>query len=319
MITSFSKIEIFKILAPSLLAILLFIFAIFGVALPTSQENLMRQKQVMLIELVHTVHTTLAHYDVQVKEGKISLAEAQKIAIKQLRGLHYGPDSKDYYWINDLQPKMIMHPYRPDLEQQDLATFSDSSGKHLFAEIVKVIQRDGAGFIPYVWQLHDDRQHVGSKLSYVKLFEPWGWVIGTGVYLDDVHAELVEISHKLLYISLAILLFIGGILFFIIYQQAKNLKRRQLAEIEVDQYRQNLEKLVEKRTAELQSAQSKIKVLSGLLPICSNCKKIRDDKGAWNQIEAYIKNHSEAEFTHGICPDCVKKLYPDLNLSDMQE
>jgi hypothetical protein len=55
-----------------------------------------------------------------------------------------------------------------------------------------------------------------------------------------------------------------------------------------------------------------IKTLSGLLPICASCKKIRDDKGYWNQIETYIKNHSDATFTHGICPDCMEKLYPDV-------
>ena len=55
-----------------------------------------------------------------------------------------------------------------------------------------------------------------------------------------------------------------------------------------------------------------IKVLRGFLPICASCKKIRDDKGYWNQIESYIRDHSEAQFSHSICPDCVKKLYPDL-------
>jgi hypothetical protein len=57
---------------------------------------------------------------------------------------------------------------------------------------------------------------------------------------------------------------------------------------------------------------SRIKTLSGLLPICASCKKIRDDKGYWNHIENYIREHSEAEFTHGLCPDCIKKLYPQL-------
>jgi hypothetical protein len=55
-----------------------------------------------------------------------------------------------------------------------------------------------------------------------------------------------------------------------------------------------------------------VKSLSGLLPICASCKKIRDDKGYWSQVESYIQKHSDATFTHGICPDCVKKLYPDL-------
>jgi PAS domain S-box-containing protein len=65
---------------------------------------------------------------------------------------------------------------------------------------------------------------------------------------------------------------------------------------------------------ELKDALAKVKVLSGLLPICASCKKIRDEKGCWNQIEFYIRERSDAEFSHGICPECAKELYPDLNL-----
>jgi hypothetical protein len=68
----------------------------------------------------------------------------------------------------------------------------------------------------------------------------------------------------------------------------------------------------EKLIHEIQDALAQIKKLSGLLPICASCKKIRDDKGYWGQIESYISDHSEAEFSHGICPDCMKKLYPDV-------
>lgn len=73
-----------------------------------------------------------------------------------------------------------------------------------------------------------------------------------------------------------------------------------------------IEKEREKLIKELQKALSEIKQLSGLLPICSGCKKIRDDKGYWNQIEEYISDHSEAIFSHGLCPECLKRLYPDL-------
>lgn len=62
---------------------------------------------------------------------------------------------------------------------------------------------------------------------------------------------------------------------------------------------------------ELEEALDKVKMLSGLLPICASCKKIRDDSGYWNQIEGYIEAHSEAEFTHFVCPECLKKLYPE--------
>jgi hypothetical protein len=68
----------------------------------------------------------------------------------------------------------------------------------------------------------------------------------------------------------------------------------------------------ERTIAELQRAMTEVKVLGGLLPVCASCKKIRDDNGYWNQIEAYVREHSEADFTHSICPDCTKKLYPDL-------
>lgn len=84
---------------------------------------------------------------------------------------------------------------------------------------------------------------------------------------------------------------------------SKNITKRKLAEIAL---KEKHEKLI--------TAMEEIKVLSGLLPICSSCKKIRDDKGYWNQIEDFIQEHSEAKFSHGICKECVKELYPDLDI-----
>lgn len=311
--------EFFKVILPPLLAVLFFIVTIFGVALPATEQNMLNQKRLLLIELVDTVISILTNCDTQVKEKKLSLAEAQMLAKEQIRELHYGPnDRKNYYWINDTSPKMVMHPYRTDLEQQDLSSLADKSGKHLFVEMIEVVRKNGAGFVPYMWQFNDDSSRVGKKLSYVKLFQPWDWVIGTGIYLDDVSAEVAKISKKLTSISLAILLAISGLSAFIIHQQLITIKKRQVAEAEVERYRHNLERLVEERTMELQQAQSKIKILRGFLPICANCKKIRDDKGYWNKIESYIRNHSEAQFTHGICPDCARELYPELQLSQLQ-
>lgn len=74
---------------------------------------------------------------------------------------------------------------------------------------------------------------------------------------------------------------------------------------------QTLEQKVEERTAELKESMARVKVLSGLLPICASCKKIRDDQGYWKRIESYIHEHSEAQFSHGICPECAKKIYPE--------
>ncbi len=85
---------------------------------------------------------------------------------------------------------------------------------------------------------------------------------------------------------------------------SKNITKRKLAE-----------DALKEEHAKLLKAMNEIKILSGLLPICASCKKIRDDKGYWNQIETFINKHSEAEFSHGICPDCANELYPGLNLN----
>jgi hypothetical protein len=75
--------------------------------------------------------------------------------------------------------------------------------------------------------------------------------------------------------------------------------------------RKQFEKERDRLILDLQSSLAKVKTLSGLLPICASCKKIRDDKGYWNQIEGYIRKHSDATFSHGICPECTEKLYPE--------
>jgi PleD family two-component response regulator len=109
-------------------------------------------------------------------------------------------------------------------------------------------------------------------------------------------------------------------------EEAKEIKARKEAESALRQAHDELEMQVRLRTAQLQTeieerkktedslreAMGRIKTLSGLLPICASCKKIRDNDGAWVQIESYIKNNSDADFTHGVCPDCAVKLYPNL-------
>jgi PAS domain S-box-containing protein len=80
---------------------------------------------------------------------------------------------------------------------------------------------------------------------------------------------------------------------------------------ELQRHKEQLEELVEERTRDLRDALAKVKTLSGFIPICASCKKVRDDKGFWSQIEAYLSDHSELEFSHGLCPECARRLYPD--------
>ncbi|BBO79220.1 methyl-accepting chemotaxis protein [Desulfosarcina widdelii] len=114
--------------------------------------------------------------------------EDAKKAIAQLR---YGPKGNDYFWINDMTPTMVMHPIKPALDGKDLSQNKDPNGKRLFVEFVNVCRDKGEGFVDYMWPMPGHQEPV-PKLSYVKLFKPWGWVVGTGIYLDDVNRAVAD-------------------------------------------------------------------------------------------------------------------------------
>lgn len=303
--------QILKIVLPALLTCFLFIFAMFWIALPTIENSLIEQKKKKINVLAQTTWNLMVYYEKELVAGNISLAKAQQSVKEQVRVLRYGSDAKGYFWINDVHPRMIMHPYLHHLEGQDLSKYSDKSGYYVFNQIVREVKENNEGFVPYQWQWNDVVSRISPKLSYVKLFRPWGWIIGTGVYLDDVKSEIRKVSQTMLVISVLVFLAVVLLLAGLIRQSIKEVRAKQIVEKELQQYQDNLEDLVEKRTAQLQAALKEVKKLSGFLPICSSCKKIRDDKGYWNQIESYIRDHSEAEFSHSICPGCVKKLYPE--------
>jgi methyl-accepting chemotaxis protein len=106
-------------------------------------------------------------------------------AKKAIAKLRYGAQNSDYFWINDMEPTMVMHPIKPRLNGKNLSATKDPGGKQLFVEFVNVCREKGEGFVDYLWPMPGHEEPV-PKLSYVKLFEPWGWVVGTGIYLDDV-------------------------------------------------------------------------------------------------------------------------------------
>jgi len=160
----------------------LFLFA--GFWLTKERSGILRGKQEKVRNLVELAHSLVAHcYELQ--QHGLPQAEAQKQAIALLRGMRYEGDN--YFWINDLRPFMVMHPTKPKLDGTDLSDFKDPTGKAIFLEMTATVRDHGAGFVDYQWPRPGSDKPV-PKISYVKEFEPWGWVIGTGVYIDDVDA-----------------------------------------------------------------------------------------------------------------------------------
>jgi methyl-accepting chemotaxis protein len=186
--------------------ILLFIGFIFLWVLPTTKQAVMRQKQEQIQFLVQSSLSLLKEYHQEEQQGRLTREEAQKQALTRIKALRYGPEGKDYFWINDFGPKMVMHPFRADLDGKDLSDFKDPQGKALFVEFVKTCRAQGAGFVDYMWQWKDDKTRIVPKISYVQGFPPWGWIIGTGVYTNDVGEELAGIRNSFLMVLIPLIL-----------------------------------------------------------------------------------------------------------------
>ncbi len=208
----------FRIALPAFLTILLYITSIFFILLPQLEQSFLSRKQETIRELTETVWSLLESYYEREFSGELTREDAQKRAVKRIQQLRYGTEQKDYFWINDMHPILIMHPYRPDLEGTDVSNFQDPNGKYLFNEFVEVVRKSGAGYVEYMWQWKDNPVVITAKSSYIKGFTPWGWIIGTGMYIDDVHAEIAAIRNKLNIISTGILCIVSLLAIYSIRQ-----------------------------------------------------------------------------------------------------
>ncbi len=162
------------------------------------RTQLMEDKRTKTRHLVESAYGVAEHFYKLSKEGRLTENDAKKAAADVVRAMRY--DDKEYFWINDMRPHMVMHPIKSELDGKDLSDFKDPQGKKLFVEFVDVVKKSKAGFVDYLWPKPDFKEPV-PKVSYVKGFEPWGWVIGSGIYIDDVNA--LYRSRMLTFIAIA--------------------------------------------------------------------------------------------------------------------
>ena len=207
-----------RIAVPAILCVLLFAGMIFAYILPFIEHRLMHQKRELTRELTDLAFDTLQFYEHRVRSGDLDRKQAQALAVEHIRGLRYGTEEKDYFWINDLTPTMIMHPYRQDLEGRNVSNFTDPDGQRLFVNFVRTVKKQGAGYVDYMWQWKDDPGLIVPKVSYVRLFEPWGWIVGTGIYAEDVRSEIASMTRGLVIVCSGILGIILILSFYMIRQ-----------------------------------------------------------------------------------------------------
>ncbi|WP_224368665.1 methyl-accepting chemotaxis protein [Hyalangium versicolor] len=171
--------------------------------LPAIRSQLNEDRARALRQVVETAYSVLETYEARVRAGELTTAQAQEQSARLLQQLRYG--DVEYFWVNDLSTKLVMHPYLPAMLGKDLTGYRDANGKAVFVDIVKLAHEQGEGFITYLATRPGETTPL-PKESYVKLFAPWGWVVGTGVYVEDIDKEMMGLQHRLLLAVCATLL-----------------------------------------------------------------------------------------------------------------
>ncbi len=194
------RLSLVTLMVLALLGLLLFF------CLQIYQQGLMGEKSRQTRAQVETAYSLVAGLEARVRKGELDEASAKVEALALIKGLRYGAD--DYFWINDSHPTMVMHPMKPELDGKDLSGVEDKQGLRLFVAFADLARAQGAGEVAYYWPKPGVEEPV-RKISYIKRFAPWDWIIGTGVYVDDVEAQYQEVLRTLLGVGLvlAILLF----------------------------------------------------------------------------------------------------------------
>ncbi len=201
---------------------LLTILALTGVLLITAislvmfNRTLMQEKEFQVRKLVESAHSILVDYHARFLKGEFDEVAAKTLALNSIKSIRY--DDGNYFWINDMNAAMVMHPIKPSLNNQDLSDLEDPSGKKLFTVMVETVKKNGAGMVPYLWPKPGSEDPV-AKLSYVKGFKPWGWIVGSGIYIDDVETAF----QKKLMIMVVVVAVILGLFIILSYIISKSI------------------------------------------------------------------------------------------------
>jgi methyl-accepting chemotaxis protein len=181
-----------KIISLSLLTWTILALAVTFALVPYIRNLVVTEKKGQVKALVEEASSILTGYQHQVEAGRLPKEAAQKAAATEIKQMRYS--GKEYIFISDLSNRLVAHPLRPENEGKDMTDFKDADGKHMYQEFTAAAQNEkGGGFVDYRQNKPDEKDPI-PKLSYVQLFKPWGWVVGTGIYIDEVDVEMRNIE-----------------------------------------------------------------------------------------------------------------------------
>ncbi|HRY29372.1 MAG TPA: methyl-accepting chemotaxis protein [Elusimicrobiota bacterium] len=189
---SFNDMKMFtKIFVLVAVVITVIALPIFTLVMPRVKAQIREDKEAQLRYLTQSVYTAIEGHYKAYQAGLMSEEGAKKAVVNLIKMIRYEGDN--YFWINDSFPRMIVHPIKPELDGKDQTDYKDPNGKQLFVEFAKVCKQSGEGFVDYEWP-KPGFSKPQPKISYVKLFKEWDWIVGTGVYVDDMKAVIAKLQ-----------------------------------------------------------------------------------------------------------------------------
>lgn len=200
-----------KVFGISLVTVSICFTAVYFLLIPLYENELLNDRMEEVSHLVDVAISILHDNDTLVRQGLLEKDAAQTASLKNLQALRYG--ANEYFWVHDLNLRMLMHPIQPELDNRSVADFRDANGTPLFAKMNQIVHESGKGFVNYLWPRPGSNSQI-PKLSRVQLYEPWGWVVGTGIYVDDVHAKATELRRHVAALGM---FFAGLVLAFSLY------------------------------------------------------------------------------------------------------
>ncbi|WP_321531682.1 methyl-accepting chemotaxis protein [uncultured Desulfuromonas sp.] len=177
------------------------------------KDHLYQAKNTEIKHSVESAWSIVDYYAHSYKNGEMTLEQAQNAAKEAVSHSRFD-HGNNYFWIQDATPTMVMHPLKPELDGKNLSNITDPNGKALFVEMAQVAGKDGEGFVAYQWNKPGATEPVG-KSSYVKLQPDWGWIVGAGLYLDDIQAELNAIFYAVFAVVSVVMVLAMVLVYFV--------------------------------------------------------------------------------------------------------
>lgn len=227
------KYRLWAVLLLFVCVLVMFIFTAIG-QLKINMYDAKNEKNQSLVEAAYSVFTYFHELEL---DGELSREEAQRMAMGVVKALRY--ETSNYFWISDEDVNMVMHPLKPELENTDVSNFQDSVGSKIYIEFARIGRSGGEGAFEYHFIKPGGNKPL-PKFSYLKGFQPWGWIVGTGAYVDDVQEEYLTQLIKNLFVLGGVLAFVGALIFLVIRSITIPISKTSSAMLDIAQGSGNL-------------------------------------------------------------------------------